>query len=447
MFEDVTCQFAWTMPSMVSLFTGRYVTQLKATLKIDDHSIAESFQAAGYRTIALIANGLVSVTAGFDQGFEHFDAKDRQGTDNKQSRKLDELAGDLWQPLEAMLARRNANGAPKKRADTTYEIAPPGERDPVFVYLHAFDPHDPYVQHEDLAAELPALDALPVMPLDWQESALAEHGVEPHANRSDWRNALTRLRQLRGFYDREVRYTDDRLAEIFARLRELGVLDNAIVALVSDHGEGLWEHISPYPKNELREMGPHKFFYQTHGATLFEEATATPMILWGRGIPANHRITAPVENVDLVPTLLELADITGPRQLDGRSLVPLLDGTEPESWREFVFAAGVHGSSVREVATGLKLIVPLGRSLAAGVPEQLFHLPTDEHERRNLASERPGEVVRLKQVYDAWFAQHPTTPDLDHQDDPKARGQAADAEMLRALGYTEFDTGIPTEGG
>ena len=422
------------------------MTQLKASLTPGDQSIAESFQAAGYRTMAVIANGLVSAKAGFDQGFEHFDAKDREGPKKKESRKLDELAHDLWQPLEEALARRDANGSPARRDDSTYDIAPPGERDPVFVYLHAFDPHDPYIQHDDLAEVLPAEEALPVMPLDWHTQTLAEYGVESDDGQPQDK-ALKRMHQLRGLYDREVRYTDDRLAEIFDRLRELGVLDNAIVALVSDHGEGLWEHVAPYPKDDLREMEPRKFFYQTHGATLFEEATATPMILWGHGVPANRRISAPVENVDLVPTLLELADVAGSRELDGRSLVPLLNGGEPESWREFVFAAGVHGSSVREIGTGLKLIVPLGASLAAGVPLQLFHLPTDEHERTNLATERPADVVRLKKVYDAWVAEHPTASELDYQDELRAREEAAHAEMLRALGYTEFDTGIPTDGG
>jgi len=453
LFEDVTCQFAWTMPSMVSLFTGRYVTQLKATLTEDDHSLAESFQAAGYRTVAVIANGLVSERAGFAQGFDHFDSTEREGPNKERSRPLDELARDLWAPLEEALARRDAEGRPLGTDDElgaggALDIAPTGERDPVFLYLHPFDPHDPYQEHPRLAAELPADGAEPVLPRDWQARTLSEHDVEPESPARSWSQALGRLHEQRGHYDREVRFTDDQLAAIFARLEALGLLENAVVALVSDHGEGLWEHVAPYPPDDLRTMHPRKFFYQTHGATLFEEATATPLILWGRGVASNRRIAAPVENVDLVPTLLELADVPGPRELDGRSLVELMRSTAPpESWRKYVFAAGVHGSSVREVATGLKLIVPLGASLVAGVPLQLFHLPTDEHERHNLASERPQDVVRLKRVYDAWLEEHPTASELEYQDDLRAREQAAHAEMLEALGYTEFDTGIATDGG
>lgn len=444
LFEDVTCQFAWTMPSMVSLFTGRYVTELKASLDERDHSVVESFQAAGYRTLGVIANGLVSARAGFDRGFEHFDAKDEEAPDRMRRRRLDELARDLWEPLEEALAHRDANGEPRRRGDASLDVAPSGERPPVFLYLHPFDPHDPYQEHADLAAELPTADAQPVLPLDWQGRTLREYGVRPTGDQPSWDGALARLHELRGLYDREVLFTDRELEALFARLGELGLLENAIVALVSDHGEGLFEHVAPYPPEELRTMPPRKVFYQTHGATLFEEATATPLILWGRGVPANLRIAVPVENVDLVPTLLELADVPGPRELDGRSLVPLFTEPEPADWREYVFAAGVHGSSVREIATGLKLIVPKGASLIAGVPLQLFHLPTDEHERTNLATERPADVVRLKRVYDEWVAAHPTASELDYQEDLRAREQAAHEEMLRALGYTEFDTGIPT---
>src|SRR5262249_15813054 len=144
-----------------------------------------------------------------------------------------------------------------------------------------------------------------------------------------WRNTLRELQRARGRYDQEVGFTDRVLGEVLERLRTLGVLQNAVVALVSDHGEGLWEHVNKGSPEQLRSLGPDGFFFQGHANHLYEEAIRTPFILWGTGVPHGKRIPAPVENVDLFPTLCALTGIDSPRtsegqaQLEGRDLTRL----------------------------------------------------------------------------------------------------------------------------
>ena len=302
---------------MVSMFTGRYLTTYRDRIPADATTIPEVFRRAGYRTVGVAANILLTEEVGFGRGFEHYDPRpappapgDVPGTIH--ARDLDQLTNDLWQPLEDALVTDDA-----------------GERPPLFLYVHAFDPHDPYERHEELDELLPAASAPRVEPLEWQSEQLAAHGPPGPAGDPDWELELRRIHFQRALYDQEVRYTDDVLRRTFARLDELGVLDGAIVAVLSDHGEGLWEHVSRMPPEKLAQTPPKEFFYQKHGAQLYREAIETPFLLVGPGVPPATRITDPVENVDFFPTLLELADLPAPTGLHGQSLVPLLAGGAP----------------------------------------------------------------------------------------------------------------------
>jgi arylsulfatase A-like enzyme len=424
LFEDVTCQFSWTRPSMVSMFHGRYLTAYRDALEPGAPVLAELFQEAGYRTYGFIANQLINPNGAFERGFDHFDAPppahSPERRDNAHWPRLSELLERAWSELDAL----------------------PGEaaRPPLLLYFHVMDTHDPYEAHAELNGALPPTGAEPVWPEGWQRAELADRGAVAPAG--SWDPELNAIRRARGHYDQGVLDLSHQLEELFAGLERRGLLENAVVAVVSDHGEGLWEHVAPLPDEDLATAEPWEFFYQKHGASQYQEVLATPMLLWGAGVPAGARTTRAVENVDLVPTLLELVDLPAPDGLHGRSLVPLMAGEDP-AWREFVFSYGVHGNSVREVASGLKLILPLGNTLRAGHGPELYDLGHDPHERDNLASERPEDVRRLTAAWLEWRERHPTEDNLR----AAARRQADKdyARLLQSLGYTELDTGLEAD--
>lgn len=418
LFEDVTTQFSWTMPSMVSLFSGRYLTEFMPVVPPGNPTLAECFQAAGYETLAVVSNMLLDPSGGFARGFAHFDVGPSRAGPDPRPRTFEEISEDLWPALDARLA---------------------GERKPLFLYLHTFDPHDPYVGHETFDRELPVEAAPGVEPAGWQASELARMGPPPPDGRSDWSAELAFLETERGRYDQEVRYTDEQLRLLMQRLEELGVLEHAVVAIVSDHGEGLWEHVPPLAADVLRDSPPSTFFYHKHGAIQYQEVLDTPMILWGAGVPRGVRAREAVENVDLFPTLLELADVPARGELHGRSLVDVMAG-QASSWRQFVFSNSVKYTSVREVSSRLKLLIPKGPARLAGWKLQLYDLGDDPHERIDLAERMPAEVERLAQVHAQWKRRYPTPDYLD------AGVREADAarrsEALKALGYTGMDTGL-----
>jgi arylsulfatase A-like enzyme len=185
------------------------------------------------------------------------------------------------------------------------------------------------------------------------------------------------------------------------------------------------------------------FFYQRHGASQYQEVLATPFILWGQGVPAGMRVQQAVENIDLFPTLLELANLADPGSLHGRSLVPLMSSSGAAG-PEFVFSYGVHGNAVREVDSGWKLILPRGNALRAGHGPRLFDLNADPHERENRAAEQPHVVERLVRAWRDWRTAYPTDDNLS-----SAMSRRADREqrrVLRALGYTDLDVGGEDDG-
>jgi arylsulfatase A-like enzyme len=175
----------------------------------------------------------------------------------------------------------------------------------------------------------------------------------------------------------------------------------------------------------------------------YQEVLHTPFLLWGAGVP-HVRVRSAVENVDLAPTLLELADVAALGPLHGRSLVELMHG-RAHGWREHVFSNATRFTSVREVASGLKLVIPQPAARALGHSEQLFDLRADPHERHDLAASRPADVERLKAVHAEWKRRHPTPDYLDKN--VRAEDAARRAQLLRELGYTGDETGMDEAGG
>jgi arylsulfatase A-like enzyme len=421
-FEDVTTQFSWTMPSMVSMMTGRYLSELMPVVPAESPTLAEAFSAVGYRSLAVVSNVLINEAAGFARGFDQYDSnptKEQRPKGKDNTRDLSELQEDLWPALQRAL-----------------EPAANGARPPLFLYVHTFDAHQPFEHHPELEADLSVEEASTVQPAGWQVDELARRGPKPDAPATDWSRELSQIRAERGLYDQEIRYTDEQLRLLFARLETLGLLDHAVVALVADHGEGLWEHVPPVPEKTLATAKPRDFFYSGHGQIQYQEVLTTPFLLWGAGVPRGVRYSEAVENVDLAPTLLELCNVPSRATLHGRSLVTLLEG-RGGPWRQFVFSNSEPSKSVREVSSGLKLVVPNRRGLLAGWHEQLYDLRSDPHERDDLALARPDDTARLRAALADWTERHPT-PRFVHGQDSRGPSDGA----LKALGYTGADTGL-----
>jgi choline-sulfatase len=171
-----------------------------------------------------------------------------------------------------------------------------------------------------------------------------------------------------------VSYVDEKVGEILRELDDLALTQTTLVVFTSDHGE---------------MMGAHDMWGKR---TFYEGSVRVPFIVrWPGSLPAGARVDAPVELVDLYPTLCQAAGIDAPRGLDGDTLLPLLAGGST-SWRDVAVSDYVQWlpAPARMVRRG-----PWKLNYYTGAGFELFNLREDPDERHDLgASAAHQHVVR-----------------------------------------------------
>jgi len=282
-----------------------------------------------------------------------------------------------------------------------------------FLFLHTFQVHSPYAP----------------------PPRYAELFAEPGAG------ARSSHERYRDDYDREIRYTDDELRRLVGRLEDLGLASRTLFIVTADHGEAFLEH-------GLLE----------HGGRLHEEVVRVPLLFAGPGIPADRRIATPVAHVDLLPTILELLAIPVPGWAEGRSLVGLATGRDPESG--FAGRALFSETRAKQALAAERRMIPFeapafmvrqgSRKLlrypdgAGGFRYELYDVARDPGERRDLyptEGEAAAPLRALLDGYDAAGQAHRDRIDASAGADgapqetvPLDPGQE---EKLRALGYLD----------
>lgn len=236
-------------------------------------------------------------------------------------------------------------------------------------------------------------------------------------------------------YDREIRYTDDELRRLFETIDALDLGRDTVFILLSDHGEAFLEHGT-----------------LEHGSRLDEEVVRVPLMLWGAGVPAGHRVAVPVAHVDLLPTVLTLMKLKIPPGIQGWSLVPLLEGGDGT---RFV-TRPIYSESRGTMALGPDrsilpfhppaFLVRVGDRKLTRYPDadgqahlEYYDLATDPKERHNLYEGRKEEARDLFELLDGYEdAGRALRARLDRGDPPDGQTVELDPrqeEKLRALGY------------
>lgn len=298
-FATTTSVAPFTLPSHASILTGDYPFQHRArrngtrSFEPTGRTLAEVLQADGLRCAAFTAAVVLDETSGLDRGFEHFDAPGPGGREERS-------------------ANQTVNAATRWLRDQP-------AADPWFLFVHLYDPHDPY---------------------------------EP---RSPWDQVYPELP-----YDGEIAATDRSIGRLLRVLADGGRLDGALVVALSDHGESFGAH---------QETG--------HGFFLYEETLRVPMVMSGPPPFAGGRLDArPSRTIDVFPTLMAAFGQRGEAAGPGRSL--LEDGAPPfEAYSETFHAALAYGASdLRSLQRGDWKYVRSPR-------EELYNLRADPREVDN----------------------------------------------------------------
>ena len=283
LFETAFSTAPYTAPSHASLLTGLYPYQhgvqwLTRRPIYDGRSLTlpEALQARGYRTAAFSANRFwFTREQGFGRGFTRFEDNFHSFGDmavrTVYGRKFEELI--LRRLFEDYLWR-------KKARDINRSVLSWLKQDsdqPFFAFLNYFDVHDPY---------------FPPQPYRSKFSTLENPGgiLNSYQERYNPEISSQEIQQEIDAYDGAISYVDDHIAQLLAELEGLGLDDNLLVIITSDHGEA---------------FGEHGAFI--HANSVYREEIHVPLILWQPGeIPAGVRVAQPVSNAALPATILEL---------------------------------------------------------------------------------------------------------------------------------------------
>lgn len=375
-FTRAYSQVPLTTASHATILTGTYpqfhkVNDFGVPLANDLPYAPELLRARGYRTAAFVGSLILDPAAksapGFDRGFQTYDA----GYHRRRPRE------DRYQAIE----RRGEEVVSHALAWLNQH-----PRGPFFLWIHLYDAHDPYDPPEPFKTRFAAAP-----------------------------------------YDGEIAYVDSVVGWLFSRLRVLGLYENSVIAVMSDHGEALGDH------GEL-----------THGVFLYDETIRVPLLIkLPREVSAGKRIERQVGLVDVLPALLQTAGAPVPKDVQGESLLPLMKPAsgsvnmqipvERPVYAESDYPHRTFGwSSLRSLRSGRYLFIEAPR-------RELYDQTSDPEAKTNLSKSSSAVADTLAGQLES-FRRKTTSS----REAPKTKMDPDLQEKLAALGYVASDSNSST---
>jgi len=382
-FTHAYSQVPITTASHATILTGTYpqfhqVNDFGVPLAAELPYAPALLHAQGYHTAAFVGSLVLDPETrsapGFERGFDVFDAgfhRRRVGEDRYQS--IERRAGEvIGRALDWLTAHQQG---------------------PFFVWVHLYDAHDPY---------------------DPPEPYKTRYASSP--------------------YDGEIAYEDAAVGKFISWLHYRGLYDNALIAVMADHGESLGEHGET-----------------THGIFLYDETIRVPLMFkLPQERSAGSRIDTRAQLVDVLPTILQTAGITVPEAVQGESLLglspaaaPKIAGGKPKAppsrvsqpfvdrpaYAESDYPHRTFGwSTLRALRTGKYLFVEAPRT-------ELYDQTADAKADKNLAPTSTAVATTLAGQLEAFRAKTSTTKEA-----PKVAPDPGLQERLAALGYVATDS-------
>lgn len=306
------------------------------------------------------------------------------------------------------------------------ELVRAGDERPFFLLVSFTHPHDPYAitpeywaRYDHAAIPMPAVPPLPVAQLD------------PHSRRiramcamDEYELTDEHTRLARHAYYGALSYVDDKVGQLLHALEAGGLRDDTLVLFTSDHGDML---------------GERGLWYKM---TFFEWSARVPMLFHAPARFAPRRVAQPVSLLDLLPTLLDLANAGQPADnavaladpIDGHSLLPLLAGgpEDPQASAASEYLGEGAAAPVLMLRRG-----PFKYVYSEPDPEQLYDLSADPHELVNLAGRADYEAVR--RAFAAEVAARWEPAQLRQAVLASQRRRRLAAQALRAGAHTPWD--------
>ncbi|MFN2203733.1 MAG: sulfatase [Caldilineaceae bacterium] len=260
-------------------------------------------------------------------------------------------------------------------------------RAPFFLFLRHMDPHAPYLPPEPFER----------MFYDGDECDPSNKSMEPVMSFkpfcdffASWMPpGITDKDYVVAQYDGAIAYMDAAIQSILTSVERLGISGHTIIVLNGDHGETLYEH---------------ECWFDHHG--MYEPTLVVPLMIRYPGVmPAGVRVNGYNQHKDLMPTILDLAELPHEEiQFDGRSLLPMVAGEVASHESEFYITECTwmrkHGWRTPQ----WKLIHALEPDFHFKPEIELYNLVEDPLELHNVAEDEPEVVAMLTARMEAWIA-------------------------------------------
>jgi len=390
-FDKAVVQAPLTLPSHMSIMTSLYPSShgvLKKNNRLaDEHvTLAELLREGGYKTAAFADGAFMKGSYGFKQGFDLYD-------------------GDEWIGIARILPKA------KKWLEEN-------KANPFFLFIHCYDVHDPY-------------DPPPPYDTIFHDFTYTGTFVPTTKNMqaAAWRRLKVNdedLRHIKALYDGGIRYTDEKIGGFLSYLEETGLLENSLVIITSDHGE------------EFKEHGSF-----LHWKLYFRPNLHVPLVMHIPNYPKKGiRVRELVQSIDILPTILEIAQLPPHPEAQGRSLLPSIKEHSTYLGRFWCQISHLftkdentsiaeHFEPLVEMSHNISMIIDRYQVIYKVKSEslELFDLKYDPLTQEDIASEKGTVVQRLLSKLKALYAVLPKYKAATFTLDKKTRGQ------LAALGY------------
>jgi len=386
-YERAITPSSWTRASFASYFTGLHpethgCVNRDGQMSEGLHTLAERFREAGWSTACIYSNANIAPELGFDQGFDLYDAPPINAGYPRDVGMIDAIS------MNDRIFRWLRDERPVDK--------------PWFLFALYVDPHDPYLPHDEhrFGEDQPG---------DYIDGS--RRVLRAMDKGETTRNVDLIKRVNRNLYDGEVAFVDHHVGALLDELETQGLNNDTVVILLSDHGEGLWDHHD----------------YRSHGEQVYQEQIHVPLIMrWpGRTVPG-AKIEQPVAVMDVFGTLAEEFALAEPDEHESRSLFSeALTDPRPLYVDEKV------GRLHRRAVIDWPWKVILDRT----APPELYHLDDDPRELRSVADLEPAIVARLTAVADSIAARGDSLRTTFMLEREPLRLDEETKRRIEALGY------------
>jgi choline-sulfatase len=388
-FENAMTAATWTLPSFTSLFTSLYpdfhgVRKANQVLTSSIVTFPELLQRRGFLTAGFVDSPLLNPVYGLAHGFASYNYR--------------------LSPIE------------ERCIPSLKWVEPPGTSSR-FLFVHLISPHTPYTAPEQYLQRLVPDYKSRINMIDVQRLMSPTRGCT--------KISMEELDDLQLLYDSEVLQLDDIFQRYIRRMKDLGIYDDALIILMSDHGDEFMEHGNLF-----------------HAMNIFQETARVPLIMKFPKRFSNFRgvkIATPVHLIDVMPTILDFLKIQPPTGIQGLSLLELLSGNKKRFEERSIFTQNDGG--ILAIRHGYYKYIYTDQSAVRFncrpmKTEELYDLQTDPGETTDLIGSRDDLVSffrNQKRIYETQAAKFRNsrksaqTIDLDQNVN----------EQIRALGYIQ----------